>query len=192
MDLYSTMMNRAAHHYITSAAFGSPNRRGIVLVGQKCYDTPKNRCMECPDCPDLCANATSPAAKSECRLLWSSISTANLAGKSRVDLPKVKKVVNASQYSLECRLNRSGLKTVYEPGVHMISMACGAANVLVAFIWLQETKNCSLDTAGRKAEVPADAKADAKEMETLLPKAGDAAATADGTSTSKDDGEAKH
>ncbi|EYC31469.1 hypothetical protein Y032_0004g2169 [Ancylostoma ceylanicum] len=42
----------------------------------------------------------------------------------------------------------SGLKTVYEPGVHMISMACGIANVFVAFIWLQETKNCSLDSAG--------------------------------------------
>ncbi|XGW31635.1 hypothetical protein V3C99_010080 [Haemonchus contortus] len=86
----------------------------------------------------------------------------------------------------------SGLKTVYEPGVHMISMACGAANVLVAFIWLQETKNCSLDNVGKKADVPAEAKTDAKEMETLLPKAGDGTAPAHGTSTSKDDGEAKH
>uniref|UniRef100_A0A183FRT6 MFS domain-containing protein n=1 Tax=Heligmosomoides polygyrus TaxID=6339 RepID=A0A183FRT6_HELPZ len=74
----------------------------------------------------------------------------------------------------------SGLKTSYEPGVHMISMACGAFNVLVAFIWLHETKNVSLDSAGGK-DAP-------KEMETLLPK-GDAAA--DGTSTSKEDGE-KH
>lgn len=79
---------------------------------------------------------------------------------------------------------QSGLKTVYEPGVHMISMGCGLANVLVAFLFLQvrvfpitvlhrnyriadtsfpnfasvyrdflqETKNCSLDSAGKKAE----------------------------------------
>ncbi|ETN71073.1 transporter, major facilitator family protein [Necator americanus] len=68
----------------------------------------------------------------------------------------------------------SGLKTIYEPGVHMISMVCGLSNILVAFIWLQETKNCSLDSAGKK---PEDAKADAKEMETLLPKAENAADT---------------
>ncbi|VDL67987.1 unnamed protein product [Nippostrongylus brasiliensis] len=79
----------------------------------------------------------------------------------------------------------SGLKTVYEPGVHMISMGCGAANVLVAFIWLQETKNCSLDNVGKKDAPAPDAAKDAKEMETLLPKGGD------GTSAAKEDGE-KH
>ncbi|VDM76021.1 unnamed protein product [Strongylus vulgaris] len=84
---------------------------------------------------------------------------------------------------------QSQLKTVYEPGVHMISMACGLANVLVAFIWLQETKNCSLDNVGKK---PEEAKADAKEMETLLPKAGEnAAADGAGTNAKAEDGE-KH
>lgn len=34
-------------------------------------------------------------------------------------------------------LLQSGLKTVYEPGVHIISMALGLANVLVAWQWLE-------------------------------------------------------
>lgn len=82
----------------------------------------------------------------------------------------------------------SGLKTVYEPGVHMISMVCGTANVLVAFLWLQETKNCSLDSAGKKSE-ESEPKTDAKEMETLLSKTDNAV---DDGSTSKDENEAKH
>lgn len=31
--------------------------------GERCYYVPKNKCVDCPDCPDLCANATTPAAK---------------------------------------------------------------------------------------------------------------------------------
>ncbi|VDM76618.1 unnamed protein product [Strongylus vulgaris] len=37
-----------------------------VCEGERCFEVPKNKCIECPDCPDLCANATTPAAKAEC------------------------------------------------------------------------------------------------------------------------------
>ncbi|KJH48896.1 transporter, major facilitator family protein [Dictyocaulus viviparus] len=83
----------------------------------------------------------------------------------------------------------SGLKTVYEPGVHMISIACGTANFLVAFIWLQETKNCSLDSVGQKAKDTS--KTDGKEMEALLSNTtgatGDASTSKNEGSTSKKD-----
>lgn len=51
----------------------------------------------------------------------------------------------------------SGLKTVYEPGVHMVSIGLGLTNILVSAIWLTETKNVSLDKAGgAKTETPKD------------------------------------
>ncbi|KAJ1362235.1 hypothetical protein KIN20_021732 [Parelaphostrongylus tenuis] len=82
----------------------------------------------------------------------------------------------------------SGLKTVYEPGVHMISMACGTFNVIVAFIWLQETKNCSLDIAGEKSG-ESGSKSDPKEMQSLLSKTDN---VVDDTSASKEENEAKN
>ncbi|ULT93955.1 hypothetical protein L3Y34_003451 [Caenorhabditis briggsae] len=61
----------------------------------------------------------------------------------------------------------SGLKTVYEPGVHMISISLGLTNVIAAYFFLQETKNCSLDKAGTTAAKPAE-KANEQEMTDLI------------------------
>ncbi|CAO4373073.1 unnamed protein product [Caenorhabditis nigoni] len=61
----------------------------------------------------------------------------------------------------------SGLKTVYEPGVHMISISLGLTNVIAAYFFLQETKNCSLDKAGTAAAKPAE-KANEQEMTDLI------------------------
>ncbi|CAD6192851.1 unnamed protein product [Caenorhabditis auriculariae] len=59
----------------------------------------------------------------------------------------------------------SGLKTVYEPGVHMISISLGLANIVVAYFFLEETKNCSLENAGKKRE---EKTSDPTEMKDLL------------------------
>ena len=50
----------------------------------------------------------------------------------------------------------------------MISMSLGILNVIVAFFFLQETKNCSLDTAGKKTDPKPEA--NGQEMKNLLPK----------------------
>uniref|UniRef100_A0A8R1E2G2 MFS domain-containing protein n=2 Tax=Caenorhabditis japonica TaxID=281687 RepID=A0A8R1E2G2_CAEJA len=66
----------------------------------------------------------------------------------------------------------SGLKTVYEPGVHMISMSLGLTNIIAAYFLLQETKNCSLDKAGTAASKPVE-KANEQEMKDLINKTDD-------------------
>lgn len=62
----------------------------------------------------------------------------------------------------------TSLKTVYEPGIHMISIGVGLINLLVAYFFLQETKNCNLEQSGKnvKTEEPANA----VEMADLLEK----------------------
>ncbi|CAI5449170.1 unnamed protein product [Caenorhabditis angaria] len=62
----------------------------------------------------------------------------------------------------------SGLKTVYQPGVHMISISLGIINIVAAYFMLEETKNCSLDKAGGGAK--AAEKANEQEMTDLIKK----------------------
>ena len=72
------------------------------------------------------------------------------------------------------------MKNYYEPGVHMVSVALGILNIIIAFLWLEETKNCSLEKAGTAgAKTPAatqqssEAKSDPAEMQLLSKSAQD-------------------
>ncbi|CAS00910.1 Protein CBG26282 [Caenorhabditis briggsae] len=49
----------------------------------------------------------------------------------------------------------------------MISISLGLTNVIAAYFFLQETKNCSLDKAGTTAAKPAE-KANEQEMTDLI------------------------
>ena len=51
----------------------------------------------------------------------------------------------------------------------MISISLGILNIIVAFFFLTETKNCSLDNVGKKA-AKAEEPAQGTEMATLLNK----------------------
>ncbi|CAI4224373.1 unnamed protein product [Auanema sp. JU1783] len=74
----------------------------------------------------------------------------------------------------------TGLKTYYEPGVHMISIVLGLSNVAVAYFFLEETKNCNLEKAGKKKEIE-KSETQGTEMVNLLPKE----TTADGNEEEK-------